>query len=219
MADPENDSFRTAMLAIETTGNGRMLSGLAVPYDQLAEIRDHRGHYQERIAPGAFEEALLSGKPKMLFEHGQDSRTGRTPIGAFDRVWSESDGIHVSGQLFDNALVQPLTDAARAGELAEWSIHFRTATDGSGEDWSKAKGWNIRTVLKAQLPEISLVNFGAYPTTVSVRSSLDELAVGPDAAGSGDGTSDEEPRNGASSRSLSAQQRDRVLRIRGIIRG
>lgn len=214
------DSFRNAVLSLELSGNGRTLSGLAVPYGTLAEIRDQRGHYQEQIAPGAFDQWLQSGKPKMLFEHGQDVRTGRTPIGSFERVWSESDGIHVKGELFDNQLVQPLADAARARELAEWSVHFRTAADGSGERWARVKGWNVRTVTQAHLPEISLVNFGAYPTTVSIRSSLDELAVAPDAAGSGDGTSDESARNGdSSSTTQSARIRDRIWRMRKLTIG
>jgi HK97 family phage prohead protease len=211
------ESMRAASLQLETGGNGRTLSGLAVPYGQLAEIRDARGHYQEQIAPGAFTAALATSKPKMLFEHGLDTRTGKTPIGSFDRVWEESDGIHVSGQLFNNELVRPLTDAARAGELGAWSIHFRTASDGSGEKWARAKGWDVRTVTTAQLPEISLVNFGAYQTTLSVRSNIDQLADRSDADGAGGGPpTDEESRNDAPSQEQLAalRIRDRVWRMK-----
>ncbi len=169
------DSYRAAVVQLEMSSNGRTLSGLAIPYGQLAEIRDQRGHYQEMIQPGAFSEALSQTRPRMFFEHGLDVRTGLTPIGSFDQAWEESDGVHVKGQLFENELVKPLLDATRAGELAEWSAHFRTPSDGSWESWQKSKGWSIRTVNKALLPEISLVNKGAYRTTLSIRSALDEL--------------------------------------------
>ena len=213
------ESFRTAVLALEVSGNGRTVGGLAVPYGTLTEITDHRGHYHEMIAPGAFDVALRSSRPKMFFEHGLDLRMGRTPIGSFDRVWSESDGVHVSGQLFDNDLVRPLADAVRSGELREWSVHFKTALDGSGESWKRSNGMQQRMVIgPAKLPEISLVNFGAYPTTLSVRSILDRLTLDPDAAGSGEGEPDEESEPDTSSQRLqAAQQRDRSLRILGII--
>lgn len=211
-APDSGDSFRSVVLALQE-GNGRTLSGLAVPYGEFAEIKDRRGHYQEMIVPGAFHEAVGSTRPKMLFEHGQDVRTGRTPIGKFDRVWEEGDGVHVSGQLFENQLVQPLIDAARAGELSQWSVHFRTPDDGSWEDWSRHKGWDIRKVNRALLPEISLVNFGAYQTTVSVRS-LDQL-TGRSDAGSEDGGEPAE-NDAAAEKLLAARIRDRVWRMRKI---
>ncbi len=215
----EQDSLRAATLEL-ATGSGRTLFGLAVPFRQLAEIRDQRGHYQEQILPGTFADELANRRPKMLFEHGLDVRTGLTPIGKFDQVREESAGVNVTGELFDNELVRPLTDAARAGGM-QWSVHFRAPRDGSGETWTKAKGWDIRTVHKAGLPEISLVNFGAYPTILSIRSSLDELIGRSDAEPSGgdERAADEALRKGTlSSEQLSAMQsRHRDMRIRGII--
>lgn len=210
------ESFRSAVLQLEQTGNGRTLTGLAVPYGQFAEIVDMRGHYQEMIAPGAFTDALRNGRPRMFFEHGLDPRTGKTPIGSYDRVWEDSDGVHVSGQLFDNQLTKPLIDAARSGDLASWSAHFRTPADGSWENWERAKGWNVRTVNRAELPEISLVNKGAYQTTLSIRSSFDQFSGRPDAAGSGVGENEYE--NDPFHQTQAAlRARDRALRIQGII--
>jgi len=146
-----------------------------VPYSQVAEIKDWQGHYQEMINPGAFTETLRSMRPRMFFEHGKDARTGLTPIGSFERVWEEDDGVHVHGELFENQLTQPLIDAARAGELASWSGHFQTPSDKSWEKWERAQGWNVRIVNRALLPEISLVNRGAYQTTLSIRSALSDL--------------------------------------------
>jgi HK97 family phage prohead protease len=206
----ERDSFRTAVLAVDETGSGRSLSGLVIPYAQFAEIHDHMGHYQEQIAPGAFAEALRTAKPKMFFEHGKDVRIGHTPIGSFEKVWEETDGVHVRSRLFQNQLVQPLIDAARSGDLSQWSVHYRTKKDGSDESWTRAKGWDIRTVNHVrEVPEISLVNFGAYQTTVSVRS-LDQL-TGRSDAGSADGG---EPENEAAGRLQAARIRDRVWRMR-----
>src|ERR1700704_4911274 len=39
----DRDSFRTAALSIEESGNGRTLSGLVIPYGQFAEIHDRMG--------------------------------------------------------------------------------------------------------------------------------------------------------------------------------
>lgn len=186
MAENDRDFFRSAVLAVDESGNGRTLTGLVIPYGQFAEITDHMGHYQEQIAPGAFTEALRTSKPKMFFEHGKDVRIGHTPIGSFEKVWEEADGVHVRSHLFSNQLVQPLIDAARSGDLSQWSVHYRTRKDGSDESWTRSKGWDVRTVNHVrQIPEISLVNFGAYETTVSVRS-LDQL-TGRSDAGSADG--------------------------------
>jgi uncharacterized protein len=164
-------AFDTYYRVVVLDGSGRSLNGVAVPFDSLADIHDQKGRYQERILPGAFTAALSRRRPKMMFEHGQDARVGKTPIGSFDRVWEEADGLHVSGQLFDNELVRPLADAARSGELNEWSINFKTASDGSDEKWTRSGGRDIRTIHRAQLPEISLVNFGAYQTTATSRNS------------------------------------------------
>jgi HK97 family phage prohead protease len=155
---------RIAYMPLEVTGSGSAtagleISGLAVPYGAVAEIRDQDGHYLEAFRAGAF--AGQKKAPQMYFHHGLDIRTGRVPIGIWDQFLESDDGFRVRGRLFDNELVRPLADAVRAGVLRGLSVNFRTPAD--GQTWGRNNdGMRTRMVTKATTREVSLTDSLAY---------------------------------------------------------
>lgn len=95
-------------LEVSTSGTpstGLEISGVAVPYNSPADIRDQNGEYQEVFLPGSF--AGQKRAPQMYFHHARDQRVGRTPIGRWDQFWEAADGFRLRGHLFDNSLTPP----------------------------------------------------------------------------------------------------------------
>ncbi len=170
MSLPDYES-RIAVNPLEVTSGGASstgleISGLAVPYGQLADIRDQGGEYQEVFMPGSF--AGQKRAPQMYFHHAQDQRVGRTPIGRWDQFWEAADGFRLRGHLFDNQLTRPLIDAIQGGVLRGLSLNFRTPPN--GDTWTKNANGRLRTVTRATTREVSITDSPAYETAGIFRT-------------------------------------------------
>ncbi len=214
---------RIAAVPLEVTGSGSAtsgleISGLAVPYNVVAEIHDQDGHYLEAFRAGAF--AAQKKAPQMYFHHGQDLRTGRVPIGTWDQFLESDDGFRVRGRLFDNELVRPLADAVRAGALRGLSVNFRTPAD--GQTWGRNQdGMRTRMVTKATTREVSLTDMPAYEQAGLGRSDGERerlLAIRAEAIEMLE--RDRQFREaGIIKNHMTPQQRHNYLRLAGIIKG
>ena len=121
-------------------------------YGSVYGIEDQGG---DIVAGGAFAESLasLSAKnrmPAMLFGH----KAGELPVGAYQKMTEDAAGLWLDGNL--------ATDTQRGGDLHKLmkmnaisglSIGFVTRDD----SYDRVSG--IRTIKKADLWEVSLVNF------------------------------------------------------------
>jgi uncharacterized protein len=158
-------------------GDGQQptISGYAVVFDSLSEVMvDGRGRqFRERFAPTAFDRALGSGPDvRALWNHNPDYPLGRVRNGTL-RVAKDGRGVR-----FD--LVPPATswgqdavESIRRGDVSGVSFGFSVRRDGTADTWEKpgVDGVALRTVLDADLYEVSPVTFPAYPaTSVAVRS-------------------------------------------------
>lgn len=151
--------------------DGFSLTGYATTYDQPYSVDSYyEGEFTEVIARGAFTASLRKSTPVMLFDHGQDVRTGSVPIAAVKSVTEDRTGLRVRAKLFNNSAVEPVRQAIAGGAIRGMSIMMRVTDD----VWTRgAPGEpDTRTIRKAILYEAGPVVWPANSgTSVGVRSA------------------------------------------------
>src|SRR5690606_24929044 len=100
--------FRAAEPATDAPTDGRTLEGHAAVFDQPTTIDSFAGSFEEVVKRGAFRKTLAERQPVMQFDHGNDKRTGSTPIGSIQDIHEDDQGLFVRARLFDNDLVEPI---------------------------------------------------------------------------------------------------------------
>jgi len=121
-------------------------------YGSVYSIVDRGG---DIVAPGAFTESLanLAEKkrmPAMLFGH----QASQLPVGAYQSIKEDAAGLWLDGNLaIDTQLGGDLYKLMKMKALSGLSIGFVTRDD----SYDRVTG--IRTIKKADLWEVSLVNF------------------------------------------------------------
>lgn len=168
-------------------GDGRTLEGYAAVFDQPTTIESYAGDYEEVVKRGAFRKTLRERQPVMQFNHGNDKRTGETPIGSMEDLHEDVDGLFVRARLFDNELVEPIRQAIEGRAIRGMSFKFRVLQD----RWLDANGKRVkddelsdllanpgdrgpirREITEVQLFELGPVVFPAYEqTSVGVRAA------------------------------------------------
>ncbi|MBL4837379.1 MAG: HK97 family phage prohead protease [Kordiimonadaceae bacterium] len=102
------------------------------------------------VAKGAFSSSLATLKPALLWQHEQKS-----PIGVFDEVREDDRGLYVRGRLSLKGRGEEAYELLKMGALNGLSVGFITKSD------ERDAVTGIRTILKAELLEVSLVTFPA----------------------------------------------------------
>ena len=127
-------------------GDGRTITGLAVPYETEIEIIPG---FREKIARGAIN---LDTMPALFYRHSE-------PIGVITAMNEQTDGLMIEARVSDTALGRDAATLARDGAIKSLSIGFfeRDYTDTTTED-----GATLRTQTSIDLREISLVPVPAY---------------------------------------------------------
>jgi HK97 family phage prohead protease len=129
------------------------------------------GGFTEVIAPGAFTNSL-DGDVLLLRQHEPTLLMGRTKSGTLTLKDSD-DGLHFSCVLPNTTTAADLAESIDRGDLDGVSFGFICLEDKWPID---AKGQVVRTILEAELLEISPCSFAAYPdNSVSVRSCPQEV--------------------------------------------
>jgi HK97 family phage prohead protease len=178
--------FRAAVEPGGEPSDGRTLEGYAAVFDQPTTIESYAGDFEEVVKRGAFRKTLRERTPVMQFDHGNDKRTGSTPIGAIEDLHEDDEGLFVRAGLFDNDLVEPIRQAIEGQAIRGMSFKFRVLQD----RWVDADGKRVkddelsglledpgdrgpirREITEVQLFELGPVVFPAYDqTSVGVRS-------------------------------------------------
>lgn len=127
-------------------GDGRTITGIAVPFDTETEIIPG---FREKIARGAIN---LDTMPALFYRHWE-------PIGVITAMSEQADGLMIEARLSDTALGRDAATLACDGAIKSLSIGFfeREYTDATTED-----GATLRTQTSIDLREISLVPIPAY---------------------------------------------------------
>lgn len=189
--------FRAAAEPGGEPNDGRTLEGYAAVFDQPTTIEAGYGDYEEVVKPGAFKRTLKARMPVMQFNHGNDKRTGETPIGSIEDLHEDDEGLFVRARLFDNELVEPIRQAIEGRAIRGMSFKFRVAND----VWFDREGKKLsddevsellrepgdrgpirRDITEVQLFELGPVVFPAYEqTSVGVRSFPEGSRFDPNA--------------------------------------
>jgi HK97 family phage prohead protease len=162
-------SYDFELRSVDRTG--RRLVGTVAVFNKRTRIPDRNGDFEEMILPGFADRSLREhGYPVMQFDHGKDPRVGTVPIGRYDMFERSATGYEVEGELFDNAVVEPVRQAIAGKAIKGMSFRFQVSKN--GDKWERRTGgMDLRHVMDADVPEAGPVVFPAYrDTAVAVRS-------------------------------------------------
>lgn len=175
--------------ATGSEGDDLTLDGYGAVFGSPTRIDSWEGMFDEEIARGAFKKSLAERTPVLQFDHGRHPMVGSIPLGSFETLSEDADGLHVVARLHDNWLVQPVRDAIKSKAIPGMSFRFSVVKD----EWRTADGkpvkpddvsrllWSAdasdptsilkRTLREVKLYEVGPVVFPAYAdTSVGVRS-------------------------------------------------
>lgn len=131
------------------------LGGLGAVYN----VEDSHG---DVIMPGAFTETLAEQKaagrmPRMYVEHSAYTGGDPLPIGVWDTVTDETEGLRVKGRLvgMTDPRIQRIAELVRAGAMGGLSIAFITPPGGAAI--GRKSGEPRRRLSKVKLLSIDLV--------------------------------------------------------------
>ena len=146
-----------------------MLVGYAAVFDTVTDIG---GMFKERIARGAFTEALSNSDVHALFNHDENVVLGRMKAGTL-RLQEDAKGLKVEIDPPDTIDAKDLITKMQRGDIDQMSFAF--SMRGGVQTWDESSEPPIRTIDKVgEIFDVSVVTRGAYPTTeVAVRSLND----------------------------------------------
>jgi HK97 family phage prohead protease len=166
--------YRHYAIELRVAGDDKapVLEGHAAVFNVLSE---DFGDFRERIAPGAFAEAI-KGDVRALWNHENDLVLGRVKSGTLSLVEDET-GLAFRVTPPDTTWFRDRLVTLKRGDVTGASFGFFVDWDDpSAQQWSKEGGQKIRTILKVkELLEISPgVTFPAYPqaSTEAVLRSM-----------------------------------------------
>lgn len=140
----------------------RTLVGYAAVFERLADIG---GYFQEKIAPGAFTDAI-KGDIRALVDHDMGRVIGRSKSGTL-RLQEDGKGLRVEIDVPDTTDGNDLWVLVERGDISGMSFGFRVTR----ETWDETGPVPVRTIEKLNLLEVSAVAWPAYDdTTIGLRS-------------------------------------------------
>ena len=159
--DREVRSYAVNELRIDKSEKPKIF-GHAVVFDAEADIG---GMFRERVARGALHERFANADIRALFNHDPNIVLGRNKNGTL-RLSEDDVGLAVEIQPPDTQAANDLLSLIERGDISQMSFAFRTLK----QEWDDTKEPPLRTILKAELFDVSPVTFAAYPQTdVAVR--------------------------------------------------
>lgn len=149
---------------LRSGGDGRTISGIAVPYNTVQRI-DSR--LTEGFLPGAFaRQAVAPGRVPLARDH---IPLGGKPIGKVTMMREDTAGLYVEARVSKTPLGDDTLELINDGVLSNWSIGFREGQNQmrGGTTWRKT----------ATMTELAMVNRGAYgdeASVLAVREALED---------------------------------------------
>ncbi len=151
----------------EDDQGGLTFRGHAAVFNQLSE--DLLG-FREQIAPDAFAD-VLDDDVRLLINHDPWPVLARTTSGTLS-LSQDDDGLLTEADLADVSGARDLQVSLERGDVSQMSFGFLAGED----EWEESDGdLPIRTVTKiAELFDVSVVTFPAYPQTDAAMRSLED---------------------------------------------
>lgn len=172
----EESIFELTGIEVRELADGApAVAGYAVVFNawSVTMVNERGRKFRERVAPSAFDRVLAGQVDvRALWNHNDDYPLGRTGNGTL-RIDKDSRGLRFELRPDPATFWGASAVAAiRRGDVTGMSFAFAVAPDG-GDVWEKPgpDGVALRTLLDADLLELSPVTYPAYPaTSVTVRS-------------------------------------------------
>lgn len=156
---------------------GRTFSGYAIRYGEPTAIGDPKSFgFFEQVDAGAFKRALRSSGLDVvaLWNHNADELLGRTSAGTL-RLDNRKDGLFDEIDLPETQRGRDITELTARGDIRGQSFGFVVRDD----KWAAMPGGHtqMRTIMDADLYDVSPVTSPAYPTTSAAVRSLARRAL------------------------------------------
>lgn len=157
-------------MEVRAEGDDVRVEGYAAVFNEVADIG---GYFRERIAPGAFRDAIGRDDVVFLFNHDPDTLMARTRSGTL-QLEEDSRGLKISALLSPNDPdVNRIFRKMERGDLDKMSFAFRSEV----EEWDDSGDVPLRTIRQASLHDVSAVTSPAYEgTEIGLRSLQNYLA-------------------------------------------
>jgi len=161
MSDQETRTLPEPVEVRQAEDGTRQVRGYAALFNTPAKV----GSFEERIAPGAFTDALVRDDVRALFNHDPNYVLGRTPKTL--RLGEDARGLHYEVDLPDTTWANDLHASILRGDINQSSFAFAV----EDETWDGTAKPPVRTIRKVRLYDVSPVTYPAYvQTTVSARA-------------------------------------------------
>lgn len=144
-------------IRVATVGaSDKKLTGYVVRWNSHSKVL--WDEFVEMFAPGAFSEALASGQDvRALYEHDPRSLLGRTGSGTLT-LTEDADGLRFDLTPPDTQLGRDVLALVERGDISGMSFGFRALK----EQWVTTQQPYVRTVIAAELREITVTSMPAY---------------------------------------------------------
>lgn len=155
------DGVETRTMEVRASDDDMVLEGYAARFNETTNL----GYFNERIAPGAFDE-VMENDVRFLLNH-KGMPMARTSNGTL-KMEVREDGLYTRATLNDTQQSRDVYAAVKRGDINSMSFAFTIAEDSHDTEA------NLRTVNKVkQMFDVSAVSFPAYPTTtLEARSAF-----------------------------------------------
>jgi HK97 family phage prohead protease len=153
-------------LHVRSSGDGRTVYGIAVPYKRAVQIDDT---LVEQFARGAFNHQLRDpARVKFSREH---MLLGGTLIGAASMLRDDAAGLYVELRTSKTPVGDETLELVRDGALDQLSVHFR-------ERQNRRLRGGVTERVQADLREVAIVVEGAYGELAAAAGVRSRVATG-----------------------------------------
>lgn len=151
---------------IRADATGIKVSGYAAVFNEAADIG---GMFREIIAPGAFTAAISRDDVVFLVNH-DGLPLARTRSGTL-KLSQDARGLKIETELdAEDPDVRAIVGKMKRGDLDKMSFAFRATK----QAWDEGQDPPVRTIIEAELFDVSIVTQPAYDGTSIALRSLDD---------------------------------------------
>ena len=146
------------------------ITGYAAVFDSETVIGGREWGFREKIAKGAFTEAIQTSDVRALFNHDEEYVLGRVKSGTL-RLMEDERGLKVEIDPPDTQDARDLIKRMQRGDIDQMSFAF--TMEGGAQTWDETGDMPLRTINKVgELLDVSVVTYPAYPETEAAARSL-----------------------------------------------
>lgn len=145
------------------------ITGYAAVFDTETVIGGKDWGFREKIAKGAFTDALKVSDVRALFNHEEEYVLGRTKSGTL-RLMEDARGLKVEIDPPDTQDARDLITKMQRGDIDQMSFAF--TMEGGIQTWDETGDMPLRVIEKVgELLDVSIVTYPAYPETEAAARS------------------------------------------------